>query len=375
MTRELQFGTPLAVADVTSGLVRAAPATRAAVPPIEWRKFCINGYPVSAQFQNLLNESTNQAVLHRTRQLFWVPVKPDYISSSGTATRTRWRFAFRTSTYAHAIRAVVALQPPSGSDYNKNSYGKLTIYSDATETTIVGTAYFYYGNAGSGSAVTAGWKYTRTIGQYITGLSANTEYYAKFTDEDGACMMTACVTELNSIASAGGHLPQTINHDSEVLALYRQQVATIQKQIWKNGGGTLLTWSDDALGSFNVVSTASGATVNIFNRTSTTVSASTPGFYLDGRYLTRRSQTTIPCTMKAYGGLTGAPLGSALYLKDSSGSTVASITSFTTTAQWKSATFNLPAAFGKYDLHFSVTPFGGGDALSLKAVSIYPYET
>jgi hypothetical protein len=43
-----------------------------------------------------------------------------------------------------------------------------------------------------------------------------------------------------------------------------------------------------------------------------------------------------------------------------------------TTAGWRSASFNLPATEDKYDLHIEETV--GGDTFECRAISIYEYE-
>ncbi len=378
--RAKQFGPSVLRADLADRLVRADVTTRAALPPIEWRKFCLNGNSPSAQFQNQLHEATNQAVIHNTRQLFW-SAAPTGISgvipASSGSSRARFRFAFRTSTYMHSLQALVSMQPPTSAFPTSASFARLKIFSDAAETTVVATTDFYFGvtPGGTGASVT-GWNYNKTVSLNVSGLSPNTDYYACFYDETAGRIHTATVIELQSMTQhLDGYLPQNLTQDSEVLSLYRQKVATIQKQLWKYSGPPLLNWTvnDATVPVTSIVATPT----NILDASSTTVSANTPGPTWDMRSKNRRSQTTIPCVMKVFASNTSATLNGGLYLKDSTGATVASIVNAWSTgtgAHWESASFNLPATLAKYDLQFAKPTVASG-TMSLFAVSIWPYET
>lgn len=379
MPREPQFGNPLARADVGDKLSRANGTTRSATPPIEWRKYCVNSYAPSAQFQNLLNEATNQGVLYRTRQLFSAISHPNEIAALAATPQPTYRFAFRTSTYHSSLIVFATLQPPLGTSGNKASYAQLKIFSDTAEATVVATGDMYYGASPAGIQFTnlRGWSFAKTLTHFFTGLSPNTDYYACFYGVDAACLQTATVIETQSMtAHVDGYLPTTLTQESEVLAVYRQRVAQIQKQLWKYSGQSLLNWT---VLDGDVPETISSATsTNVIDGSSTTVSASTPGYTLDMRYRARRGQTSgIPVVMKAFCSSNvwvddpSNGIGQ-IRLLDSGGTAVLSIVDgFSAAGGWVSATGYLPATEAKYDLHFDN---GGGGTVELWAVSIWEYE-
>lgn len=377
MTREKQSGPSLLPAVVGARLARSNFIPKTAIPPIEWNKFCLNDYAPSAQFQNQLHEATNQAVLHRTRQLFWSCSNAFHMPSPAvSASVDRYRFAFRTTSYHNAVVAFVTMQPPHGSPGgNSPSYGRLRIYSDISETTAVATLDFNYGASPVGlGGVARGWSHARTIMLTTLALSPDTNYYAKFTDEAYGRIQAATVIETQSMTRhLDGYLPTNLTQDSEVLSLYREKVATIQKNLWKNAGPMLLSWT--RADGTSPRTTSSLTATNIIDASSTAVSAATPGFTLDERNKDRVMQSSgIPCVMKAYGQMTAATAGGGtVYIKNSAGATVASIpNAWTTTASWQSVSFNLPATSDKYDLHFATHDVA--NAFKLYAVSIWEYE-
>jgi hypothetical protein len=377
MTRVRPFGLPILRQDVAARLVRASPAPVNTPPPIEWRKFCLNGYPASAQFQNKLNEAANQAVTLMPRQLFWVAGRNTPAKTSFATERARYRFAFRTGPYHHQLLAFVAMQPPETTYGASPSYARLKIFSDVSEATTVATVDFLCGANPGGTVnyLTTGWAYTRTVTLPVDGLSANTDYYACFYDELGARIQCTTVIELQSMTqSNSGYLPQSITNDSEVVSTYRANVAAIQKATWKSCGATLLNWTAD-YGTVPIT-IASATATNIIDGTSTTISTSTPGFTLDLTGSDRVSQSTgIPCVMKVFATKTAdAALDGTVYLKNSAGSTVASVANqwAVGTTKWAaSSVFYMPASSDKYDIQFNRAATG---TFQVYAVSIYPYE-
>lgn len=92
--------------------------------------------------------------------------------------------------------------------------------------------------------------------------------------------------------------------------------------------------------------------------------------HLRSKPIVGRVSGGIPVVMWVYGNANPSG-GGAVTLKDSAGTTIASITSWTpSTPAWQSVTFNLPATADKYDLQLNGN---GVAAMNLYAVSIYEY--
>jgi hypothetical protein len=372
MPRGKQFGTSVVRASIPNKLVGAMPASRAAAPPMEWRQYCLNGSSVSAQFQNQLNEATNQAVVLRTRQLFTAIAHPNEMAA-GSVTQPTYRFAFRTSTYHSALIIFATMQPPLGANGDNASYGRLKIFSDTAEAVTVKTTDFYYGASPDGISGSnlRGWAFAKTVKAYVTGLTPDTEYYALFSSESAGCLQTATVIETQSMTQIlSGYLPTSLNQDSEVLSIYREKVATIQKNLWKKSGRSLINFAvADALSPITLSSTTA---TNIVDGSSTTVSAATPGYTLDMRYRDRLMQTSgVPCIFKVYAARTVS--NGTVILKDSGGNQVAAVPVTGVTGWYGGGgTFNLPATLDKYDVQFVA---GVAGTITLHAVCIYEYES
>ena len=376
MPRVKIYGDTIGVDDLGPRQVRGNNTTKAATPPIEVKKFCRNGLPVSAQYWNLLNEAVNASALYRTRELFSIVgdlgSAPGIQATSAAGTRPRWRAACRTGPLHHAMLCRAVMFPPS-SNYANNTYATLEVYSDATESTLVTTISLFYGPGPTGTTSAGGWQYHRVLDMAITGLSADTDYYLVFNDVDYGRLQSACVIDLQSMTEGNdGHLPLSLSSDSEVLHVYRENVATIQKNLWKRSGAKVLGWTTNI--QANSRSTTSASAINLIDGVSTTYTAAIPGYTLNMTGKARLSQTSgVPCIMKAYMGSTGAANG-VVHLRDSAGSVVATCTNAAGAGvgNWvSSGAFNLPATTSKYYLTFQTA----AGTVFVNAVSIWEHET
>ncbi len=227
-----------------------------------------------------------------------------------------------------------------------------------------------------------GWDSIKVVTMYLD-VDPDTDYYAVFTDVNYCRMMSACVHELSSMTEHfSGYLPQHIPVGGDILDEYRQNLVTLQYNLWRRGGATVLNYTsdgDDGVAPYGtpVLETTSNTARNIIDNTSTSISAATPGYTIDMTGKERLSQTSgVPCVMKAFGVMaSGSGLG-RVYLKDSAGATVASITDvWNSTASWQSVAFNLPATVDKYDLQFSrAASTDLANPFTLYAVSIWEQE-
>lgn len=373
-------------ADVAAKLIRQLPAPRTASPPIQRGRYTRNGQAPDIALINAMNMQTNQGVCYRTKEVFRATPSQYMLyplPSSAGASRVRWRFAFRTGKYTHALRAVVVMSPQD-TNQGANAYGRLDLATSTAATPVVETVNFYFGAAPGGTAGgTYGWDSIKAVTMYLD-VDPDTDYYATFTDVNYCRMLSACVHELSSMTEHfSGYLPQNLAAGSDVLETYRRNLVTLQYNLWRRGGATVLNYTsdgDDAAAPYGTAPlvTTSLTARNLIDDTSTAVSAATPGYTLDmtGKERLSQSSTGVPCVMKAFGVMgSGSNLG-RVYLKDSSGTTVASILDvWNSTAGWQSTTFNLPASAAKYDLHYArAASTDVGNPFQLCAVSIYEYE-
>lgn len=386
MPRVKTHGDRIVTASLGSRLIKQIPAAKTVCPPIQAARYARNGLLPDIALINSMNEQTNQSVLYRTKEVCRIvgTTAGSLPPSSASATRARWRFAFHSSKYAHALKAVVCLIPQDSNPGN-NTYARLDIANSAG--TVISTANFYHGVNQGGTATTpGGWSAIKVVEMFLDSISPDTDYYGTFYDIDSARLLSASVYELTSMTeNFSGYLPQNLAAGSDVLDVYRQNLTTLQYWLWRRGGATALNWTidgDDVTGPYGtgpITITGTTAT-NIVDTTSTTVSAATPGWTLDMTHKNRITQTNgFGMRMECYGKMdVASTTGGRVYLKNSAGTTVASIVDqwTSTTAAWKSTTFNMLHGTDKYDLQFARA--GTADAanpFTLYAVSIYEYET
>jgi hypothetical protein len=366
MTLKL-YGARLTAA--TSGEARTAdmPVTRAAQPPIQADKIARNGMHPDAGLMSALDEQLNQAVLFRTKEYFsWYGTLTG-VFPTGTADESRWRFAFRTGPYAHAVLAIVGMLPPGGAiSYQTSTASRLDIFNGAGA--VIASDTFVYGpNPKLGGIVPDAWPHFKTFVKVIDGVSPNTDYTGLFTTQGGK-LQSACVAELASLTEDGGYLPQNLTAQSCVLDVYRKNPLLLSNKLWIGGGSKVFNWVADDGTTSGPITRTSATAVNLIDMTSTVISSATPGYTLDMSVKARESQTTgVPCTMKVYGNAPGGGTGT-VKLKNSAGTTIATVTINSAIVGWFSTTLNLPASVDKYDLQIAGD---GAFGISVYAVNVY----
>lgn len=355
------------------------PITKAALPPINTDRYFRNSKHPDASAFNELNAHLNAGMLFRTKEVFSIlgdlGSAPGIQATSTAGTRPRWRFAFHLSPYSHAILARAVLFPPS-SNYANDTYATLKIYSDATETTLVGTTEFHYGPGPAGNTSVGGWQYHRVVDRLITGLTANTSYYGVWSDETYGRLQSACVADIQSMTeNYDGYVPVNFTEQSQLLDSYRENLVTPIPALWKRGGAKVLQWTVNDQSSPRTI--AGSTATNLLDGSSTSVTTATPGYALTmavGKARLSQQSTGVPVVMKVFCSTSSATGQGRIYLKTSSG-TVLQITNsipLTDAPAWVSVTGTIPVGTAKYDLMFDNNSSG---TLSVYAVSIYEYET
>jgi hypothetical protein len=368
-------GVRLDVGAVGPRQVVAVPQSKAAPPPIAPGQWARNGKSPNARLISSLNEAANHSALFRGKQIFAATGKiaaAGITSSFGAGDRARWRFACRTGPYTHALMAMVVLAPQSSS-FDSNSYARIDLATNAAGTPAITSQTFTYGANPVGNTYTGGWQFLKVVTGYIDGVSADTEYYGTVYDVDYGRVQSCFIFDLPSLTeNFDGYNATNITAESQILDTYRANLASLVNDVWKKSGASVLNWTVDDQSSAR--STSGALVTNVIDGTSTTVSASTPGYTINMTGKDRLSQTSgVPVVMKVFGNITVGSGSGSVYLKNSSGVTVGTVSGFTsTTAGWRSASFNLPATEDKYDLHIEETV--GGDTFECRAISIYEYE-
>lgn len=370
------YGNRLDVSLAGAGQVVAVPASKGASPPIQIDRWARNGKHPNAQLMNLMTEAANQAALYRSKEVFSGAdrIDPFHSISSVSTDRTRWRWAFHTGPYCHALYAVVVMRPPNnGLDHN--SLARIDIADSGGS--IVATRDFIYGNdPTNGAGGNGAWPYYKVLTGFIEGVSPDTDYTGTISDIDYGRVLSCSVFDLESLTEHfNGYLPMNVGTHSAIVGTYRENIATMLYNLWRKGAAQVFNWSvnDGTTPQTNATSTFK----NAINPSVTTVSAASPGYTISMTGKDRVSQSTgVPVVMKvcAANGVGGAATG-VVKLVDSAGTTIMSIADgWSTTASspnWQSVSGVLPATTDKYDLQFNNN---SGGTLSLYAVSVYEYE-
>jgi hypothetical protein len=372
------YGGRLPPGSVGDRQVPAIPASKSASPPIQTDRWFRNGKNPDATALSLLNESANQAGLFRSKCVF-SSMGRAFLSlpTTGTADRGRFRFAFHTGPLTHSLMAVVIMMPTDldiAPYEGYNTQSRLDIFTGTTESVVAGSATFTYGVHPTGTNATVGFQHLKVLTQYIA-IDPDTDYTGLFSNVLVGRIVGATVFELPSMTeNFDGYLNQALTAQTPIVDLDRANIAELIRSLWRRAGCHYLNWTlDDQDAPLTTITTPP---VNVIDTSITAVSASSPGYTLVADNRARLSQSAgVPCVMKAFGHMDSGPAnGGDVYIKDSAGATVASITSgwTGTTPTWASTSFNLPATTDKYDLQFSTT-IGSGE-FSLYAISIYHYE-
>lgn len=346
------------------------------VPQLQALASARNGRSPDASFTNLLISDTNYLQRWRTKELFrWGAPLPFPLASSGN--RTRWRFAAHLSPKARHIYVhmyLAAFASTAGSD----PFGRLSLFDGSG--TLIGTADVHFGEnpLDGGSDVPSffsGMSVALNNGTGPSGIvtvTPDTDVFGVFEDRNGARLLSACVYEYALDAKTeNGYLQSPYGVTSPIYSSIRQGVVTALRTQWKRGAAQLLNLTVDV--DSLALTRFSASAVNIVDNSSTTPSASTPGWTLDLLQKGSVRRGAVPCVFTAFAkNGTAGGAGGFIDLVDSTNTIVASINITGTTASWHATTVNLPATVAKYDIRFR----GDGTfTMTLYAISLYQHET
>lgn len=338
--------------------------TPQALPAIPERRWVRNGKHPNGLFASILNESTNQAALYRTKEVFRSP-GASVADPSAAGTQTGWQFAFHAGPYTRSIYAVVLMAPPSFASPATDTFVQLDLTPSVGSVT---SETFHVGGTDNG------WDSCVRIEKVMT-VSPDTDYTGVFSRHPYSRIQAACLWELVSLSElAGGYLPQNLSGLSSVVSDYRKNAATIARNLWRRGAATVLNWTADPTSAFGPSFNGTTKT-NVIDQTSHSPTNSTPGYFLQMTNHARRTQTSgVPVVMAAMGVNGDFLPNGRVYLVDSTGTPVVQMVDAWDPGEtgWHRATGVIPAGFGKYDLMCADNGNGGG--FQIQAVSIYEYD-
>ena len=351
-------------------------------PAIPTNKYARNGKPVLSDLQQILAERVGQAAAWRQPEVFSAcsalfahgTVSPaSQIPGSTLGTRTRWRFAFRTGSYALRLWVRMYVAPPT-IDSAVVPYVTVKIYEDTLGATFVGEArtYSYGTGADSPFAFVNGEKlledWTVSPRTPIT-LKADQEYFGVVEDQDYArCIAVSVRTSAQATTTENGWPDPNVTGGGPIFDEHRTAVANMARAVWRGHGAPLFHYSAGVAAEVRTL--ASGVHRNLLDNASTTVTTATPGPQLDMRNRTTVGRTKgVPVRLRVYASGTAADTGTVRIL-NSAGATVMDCALNAGSARWYHTDGWLPATDAKYDVHYG----GNAASLSVHAVSLYEYN-
>lgn len=345
------------------------PAARTAVLPIQVNQWVRNTKHPNAELESRKSEAANQWAMWRTKCVF---ASPGGLGTIAVGGGVRWRHAWHSGPYARFLVIKTVTFVNAGSVDANTKYD----VTDVNGTVLV-TDTFHWGSA----AATGSGLENYVIQTKFLTISPDTDYYALFTDDNtSAWLQSACVYEMSSLTELNaGYLPQNFVCGGPILQSYRQNLASLARNMWRRGGAHLMNWSAGGATGSGGSNITSAALINIADRTSTSNTyggagqTSSPGYLLDLTMHSRKSQVTtgVSVAMKAFCKVDNPVNTGTVSLVDTSGTTLLSCTTNAATAGWVSASGMLPATIGKYDLMAKTT----GGTVTVYTVSIYEYDT
>lgn len=326
-------------------------------------KYIRNGKYPDAFMQSEMSELGNHLALFRLQEIASIGMTTTVIASPAAASeRIRWRTRYKPSPYATCIIVRAWMAQSTLEDTTTAPYA-IVDFDNGTDS---GQATLSYGAAATANAnpdhCAVVQAYVLDAGSLLAPDSTS-EYAVRISDYQSR--IVACTIFEGSI-NATAPFSEGFAATTPIFDVHQRQLITGARAMWKLQAANLFTWSVDDAASPRTRSSATP--VNVIDNSSTAAATDKPGFTIDLRNRARTSTGTVPVKFWAYGTV-GAGSGGSVILKDSTDTTVATISSIT---GWASTTANLPATRAKYDV---LIAGDGTNTFSLGAVHLTQYQS
>lgn len=326
---------------------------------IDWHRDALNGLYPSANYYRRIVDGLNHLTAHRHREVYAMSAHLGDGTYHYSGTTTIARFRFRSGYGATRVRVRMLLgrdiaagtstTPTAkvtigGTDIGPFSYGQTATATDDEPDALA----VFTGEATITPATVYACSVVTTDHARVMGLSV-----VELGDET----IDAAVNYFSRLAPAAG---------TEIYAADFGRLSEGLSKIWRQNGGTCCHWNRQG----GLSRTRSAATaVNVIDNSSTTPSASTPGWTLDLSYRGTQGRSTVPFELAVYGSVSSGT--GTVNLVDSGGATVITVSVNSSTAQWFTGTGLLPSSSAKYDLHLVGD---GTNTTTIYAVSLLEWE-
>ena len=202
-------------------------------------------------------------------------------------------------------------------------------------------------------------------------VDANQTYEGLIVGADGARIVSLCIFE-----ESDGYIDEAVDYYNgmtpasgmKIYDSHRSDLLPGLSNMWRRNGALQLNWSR-ADGASRTRTSATA--INLIDNTETTTpTADSAGWTLDGAYRTTSTRAVIPVVIAAYGSMASGT--GRVRLIDTSGNTVGNLAINSATPGWFTANDNLIAAGTKL---YAPQFYGDGtNELSISSLSVMEYE-
>lgn len=336
--------------------------------PLEPLRVVRNGRAPLASTGGRILSSLNHAITYRRKTIFSKSLHLDSIPAGVAGTVTPWRTYCRTGHAAAGelelwFETIAAPADTAGAEPSltwKASGGlEATPFAQGVNTGTIGPTDLVRG-------------YSKI------DVSANTVYEIELDASDYARPVAATIWEVHgrSFESGDTGISQRdlIAPGQPITDEQANQMQQNAHDIWLCNAAPVFAWCTDEDpdngGTAPQRSTASFA--NMFDQTVTTIDANSRGFYPTVQYHNPAHSDNVPCVL-AVCASNASSAGGDVRLLDPDG-TLGTVSSFGTSAEWKTTTVNLDGSKyrHKLDLHLQGD---GSNTLTVYAAALYEYTT
>ena len=321
-----------------------------------------NGMIVSANYYNAIARAQNHVMAYRRKWLGGLCQRNNALATTVSGAVTQWRQYFRTGHGVKEIYVRLLLAPADNASASTPAV-TVGLYTPA----MVAVSSFTR-NIGIVDATITDVpdNYIDTSGSLT--VSDDTAYCLTYVTTDYGRLISATAWELADIpvddTVDGAVDPRYSLHDP-ILDDKPLAMATGQNELLKSNRRHLISWS--SYGTSAIVNNTN-TWENILDGTSTTVTAATPGWYVNTPYDNTLSRTGVPMVFAVWASATLN--GGEVKITDGTNSLT---TGTVTAAGWYVVAGTLPAAAStKYDVH--ARGDAGGGAITVSAVALLEYE-
>lgn len=262
--------------------------------PLSPNRFSQNGRTVNPTGWRSAAEAINQAAVHRKKCHFTFSYRLFGTNSpipSGS-TVSNLQALIRTGKNVARIKAIIGAMPSSSGNNLASCYLAFTSSSGASTT----STEMKCTNLDTSGGINYGIQFGTVV---YDAPDENALYRIGVALTNSARILSVAIFEESDIAA---DTTSDVCVNPNAFQVFANQydsdigkVLTAGTDLWKTCAPPLIAWSRNSQATAPTFSSTSY--YNILSPAVTVVSVNTPGFYLDTRYLSTRSRSTVPCLL------------------------------------------------------------------------------